>query len=397
ELLCEYRTLHGIARYVGEAVSITAMSGVPDGAVSDPLRARATDYLKKLLSSSLKIPVQSIDAHAAMEQYGLNSVLVMALTSQLEEVFGSLPKTLFFEYQSLDELTTYFLERHGDTLKELLGVEARSATPASPEPMPAPAAELRRHESPQTGPERRQRQRFTATPWVSGRQQERFDVAFIGFSGRYPGAKTLAQFWDNLKSGRNCITEIPPDRWDWRAYFDAEKGKLGSMYTKWGGFLSAIDKFDPLFFHISPAEAQSIDPQERLFIEETYAAIEDAGYTPATLGERGVAAGSSDRKIGVFVGVMNSTYAPNTRYWSIANRVSYLFDFQGPSIAVDTACSASLTAIHLALESLYRSTCTCAIAGGVNLIVDPVHYLGLSVLTMLSSTDQCKAFGAQAD
>jgi polyketide synthase PksM len=109
-----------------------------------------------------------------------------------------------------------------------------------------------------------------------------FDVAIIGLSGRYPGADNLAQFWENLKAGRHGMTEIPTDRWDWRAYFYAEKGKLGSIYTKWGGFLSEIDTFDPLFFRILPAEAQNMDPQERLFIEEAYAAIEDAGYTPAT-------------------------------------------------------------------------------------------------------------------
>src|SRR5262249_26288528 len=220
--LCEYRTLHGVARYLVEACSATAPSCVPAGVVSDQLRDRTTDYLKQLLSSSLKIPVQGIEAHAAMEQYGLNSVLVMALTNQLEEVFGSLPKTLFFEYQSLDELTAYFLECHRDRLQEFLNIEARAVAPASPETTPTPAAELRQHESPPTAPERRQRQRFTAAARASGSQTEVCDVAIIGLAGRYPGAENLAQFWDNLKAGRNCITEIPPERWDWRAYFDAE-------------------------------------------------------------------------------------------------------------------------------------------------------------------------------
>jgi acyl transferase domain-containing protein/acyl carrier protein len=402
ELLCDYPTLHGVARYLVDTFEDVLRerfrtAGRKDGAMSDQLRDRVTSYFKQLLSAALKIPLQSIDAHAAMEQYGINSVLVMELTNQLEKVFGSLPKTLFFEYQSIGELTAYFLECHGDKLKKLFNIEARAATPAIPGVAPAPAAELRQHPSTTAGPECRQRQRFTSAPRASSRQHEVFDVAIVGLSGRYPGAENLAQFWDNLKSGRNCIAEIPQERWDWRAYFDEEKGKLGSMYTKWGGFLSAIDTFDPLFFHISPTEAQHMDPQERLFIEEAYAAIEDAGYTPATLGECGAVAGRSDRKIGVFVGVMNSTYTANSRYWSIANRVSYLFDFQGPSMAVDTACASSLTAIHLALESLYRGTCACAIAGGVNLIVDPMHYLGLSALTMLSPTDQCKAFGDQAD
>src|SRR5207244_2108397 len=98
-------------------------------------------------------------------------------------------------------------------------------------------------------------------------------------------------------------------------------------------------------------------------------------------------------KVGVFVGVMNGVYSPKPSYWSIANRVSYLFDFQGPSLVVDTACSSSLTAIHLAAESLYSGTSECAIAGGVNLILDPIQYLALSEMTMLSRSNQCKPFG----
>ena len=371
---------------------------VPDSTVPDQLRDRTVHYLKQVLSASLKIPLQNLDANAAMEQYGINSVLVVELTSQLEKVFGSLPKTLFFEYQSLGELTEYFLAHHEEKLTELLHSGTGAAKPATtPDAAPAFVVKIDRQQNMTATPERPQGQALITRPRASSPHQDVFDVAIIGLSGRYPGADNLAQFWQNLKAGRHGIAEIPKDRWDWRAYFDTEKGKLGSIYTKWGGFLSEIDKFDPLFFRISPAEAQNMDPQERLFIEETYAAIEDAGYTPATLGEHSPAVRRSDRRIGVFVGVMNSTYGANARYWSIANRVSYLFDLQGPSMAVDTACSSSLTAIHLALESLYRGTCDCALAGGVNLIVDPIHYQGLSVMTMLSPTDQCKAFGDQAD
>ncbi|HXH10352.1 MAG TPA: amino acid adenylation domain-containing protein, partial [Alphaproteobacteria bacterium] len=374
----------------GESVPPFGLEGV----VADQLRNSVNIYLKQLLSSFLKIPLQSIDANAAMDQYGINSVMATALTTQLERVFGSLPKTLFFEYQSIGELTDYFLECHRAKVEALFRAEGTSAAPDPVDAAPVPAAELPRHRSPMIDHGHRQRRRLAGAPRSSSHPQASFDVAIIGLSGRYPGADNLTQFWENLKAGRNCISEIPKDRWDWRDYFDPEKGRLGSIYTKWGGFLSDIDKFDPLFFQISPAEAQNMDPQERLFIEEAYAAIEDAGYTPATLG---TAAGRSDRNIGVFVGVMNSTYAANAKHWSISNRVSYLFDFQGPSLAVDTACSSSLTAIHLALESLYRGTCHCALAGGVNLIVDPIHYQGLSALTMLSATDRCKVFGDQAD
>lgn len=187
------------------------------------------------------------------------------------------------------------------------------------------------------------------------RQSSVRDVAIIGVSGRYPQAKTAAQLWANIKKGKNCIEEIPRERWNWQDYYDEEKGKEGSIYTKWGGFIEDMDKFDPLFFQISPLEAERMDPQERLFLETAYASIEDAGYTPDNL--------CQSRKIGVFAGAMNKNYPTGYGYWSIANRVSYLFDFQGPSIAVDTACSSSLTAIHLALESIYSGSSECAIAG----------------------------------
>jgi len=215
------------------------------------------------------------------------------------------------------------------------------------------------------------------------------DVAIIGLAGRYPGAADVHAFWLNLKDGRHCISEIPRDRWDWRAYFDEEKGKPGFIYTKWGAFLEDIDTFDPLFFHIAPKAAAIMDPQARLFLEIAYATIEDAGYTPPSL--------SVHNKVGVFVGVMNSTYTRYTNFYSIANQVSYHLNLQGPSMAVDSACSASLTAIHLAVESIVTGTSDLALAGGVNLIVHPIHYQGLAAATMLSPGDRCRAFGASAD
>ncbi|AGK51282.1 thiolase, N-terminal domain protein [Burkholderia thailandensis MSMB121] len=208
-------------------------------------------------------------------------------------------------------------------------------------------------------------------------------------SGRFPRAPDLAAFWRNLRDGVNCIGEVPPSRWRWQDYYDPEPGKAGKIYTRWGGFLDGIDRFDSLFFRISPKDAEKMDPQERLFLEEAYRAIEDAGYTPHGLSEAG--------SVGVFVGAMNGAYNAQPNFWSIANRVSYCFDLSGPSMAIDTACSSSLTALHTALESLQCGSCDVAIVGGVSLIVDPVQYQGLCAMTMLSPGDRCKAFGAGAD
>jgi len=215
------------------------------------------------------------------------------------------------------------------------------------------------------------------------------DIAIIGVSVRYPGASDINEFWNNLKEGKSNITEIPQERWNWREYFDKEKGKAGKMYSKWGGFLEDIDKFDHQFFNISPREAQIMDPQERLFLQETYSCIENAGYTPDTI--------CDSRKIGVFVGVMNADYFKGSHPFVIANRVSYTYNFQGPSMVVNSASSSSLTAVHLALDSLHSGACDRAIAGGVNLILSPNHYTILSALGVLSATDRCSAFGAEAD
>ena len=229
-------------------------------------------------------------------------------------------------------------------------------------------------------------------PGGNGREGEAggvFDVAIVGLSGRYPGARKVKQFWTKLAEGVNCIGEIPEQRWRWEEYYDEEKGKEGKIYTRWGGFIEGMEEFDPLFFRISPKEARRMDPQERLFLQCSYEAIEDAGYRPEDLGKA--------EKVGVFVGVMNGRYTPQPNHASIANRVSYVFNFQGPSLAVDTACSASLTAMHVGLESLYRGESECVLVGGVNVILDAEHYLQLTEMTMLSQGRECKAFGEKAD
>src|SRR5262249_21730918 len=161
------------------------------------------------------------------------------------------------------------------------------------------------------------------------------------------------------REGRDCIREIPKERWDHGLYFDKDKDKPGKTCSKWGGFIDGVDEFDPLFFNISPREAEYIDPQERLFLPCVYEVLADAGYTREALGiDRGPGLG---RNVGVYVGVMYEEYqlygaweqalgrpvALSGNPSSIANRVSHYCNFHGPSMAVDTMCSSSLTALHL--------------------------------------------------
>ncbi|MBY9081324.1 SDR family NAD(P)-dependent oxidoreductase [Paenibacillus sp. HN-1] len=358
----------------------------------DSLQERSTAYIKKLISDTLKIPAHKIDSSEPLERYGIDSLLVVQLTNTIRKVFKNVSSTLFFEYQTIDALVGYFMNTQRDSLIALAGVEESQLSEEFPEENEIAAMMEAQPPMPLSMPRRGGRflQSKSAGPEGFGSQASGIqDIAIIGLAGRYAKANNIDELWDNLRTGENCISEIPKDRWDWKQYYHEEKGKKGYIYSKWGGFIEDIDKFDPLFFKISPAEAERMDPQERLFLEVVYACMEDAGYTPLNVCE--------SRKVGVYAGVMNANYPTGASYWSIANRISYLFNFQGPSMAVDTACSSSLTAVHLALESLYSGMSECAIAGGVNLVLDPTHYMKLASMTMLSPGEHCKAFGAQAD
>uniref|UniRef100_UPI002916390E type I polyketide synthase n=1 Tax=Bradyrhizobium sp. SZCCHNS1012 TaxID=3057297 RepID=UPI002916390E len=191
----------------------------------------------------------------------------------------------------------------------------------------------------------------------------------------------LEEYWSNLRQGVDSIREIPPERWDHKAYFDAEKGKAGKSYSKWGGFINGVEEFDPLFFNISPREAEVMDPQGRLFLETVWTLLEGSGYTKEELQHR------HQGRIGVYVGAGGASIA------AIANRVSYFFDFEGPSVAVDTLCSSSAMAIHLACQALLQGECALAIAGGVNLSIHPAKYVALSQLQMLGSHAESRSFG----
>jgi polyketide synthase PksN len=366
--------------------------------VSELSATTAIEYFTTLLSVTIKRPVAQIDAEAAMEAYGIDSIMVMQMTNQLEGVFGTLPKTLFFEYQNIKELTQYFLDHHAGKLQQLLA-------PAQPITGEAPTVALPNQPPVFTPVEQPQQTLVPAAAPTSGP----LDIAIIGVAGRYPQADNLQQFWDNLQQGKDCITEIPGDRWDYHLYYDADKEQEGKSYSKWGGFINDVDKFDPLFFNISPSEAERMDPQERLFLQCVYETLEDAGYTKQNLaGQKAFGLGN---QVGVYVGVMYEEYqllgAEETMegrpvaLWglpsSIANRVSYYFDFHGPSMAIDTMCSSSLTAIHLACESIVRGKSELAIAGGVNVSIHPNKYLFLSQGRFVSGKGRCESFGTGGD
>lgn len=228
-------------------------------------------------------------------------------------------------------------------------------------------------------------------------------IAIIGIGCRFPGANGADEFWKLLLDGVDAITEVPPDRWNVDDLYDADPATPGKMITRWGGFLDNVDRFDREFFGISPREASAIDPQQRLLLEITSEALEDAGQVRTAL------AGSDT---GVFVGISTYDYAllqaPRLggidAYWGTgialsvaANRISYMFDLRGPSLAVDTACSSSLVAVYLACQSLWSGESQLAIAGGVNLILSPSFAINFTKAGVMALDGRCKTFDAKAD
>ncbi|BCL17956.1 type I polyketide synthase [Micromonospora sagamiensis] len=230
-------------------------------------------------------------------------------------------------------------------------------------------------------------------------------IAVVGVGCRFPGGvDSPAEFWDVLSQGVDAVGEVPADRWDVAAFFDADPDAPGKMYTRAGHFLAGVDAFDAGFFGVSPREAVSLDPQQRLLLEVAWAALEDAGQVPTRL------AGS---RTGVFVGIGTDDYSLLLRsadpasmdaytgtgnaFSVAAGRLSYLLGLQGPSMAVDTACSSSLVAVHLACRSLRSGESDLALAAGVHLVLTPEGTIYLSRTRALSPDGRCKTFDASAD
>lgn len=231
-------------------------------------------------------------------------------------------------------------------------------------------------------------------------------IAIIGLGCRFPGgAHDPSAFWKLLIEGRDAISEMPADRLDLRNSYDPDPTAPGKAYAREGGFLEQVDGFDAHFFRIPPREATSLDPQQRMLLEVSWEALEDAGQAPDRL---------YGSHAGVFIGIGGFEYAAHllrsidpamidpyfgtgTALSAAAGRLSFTLGLTGPSMAVDTACSSSLVALHLACQSLRSRECNLALAGGVNLLLAPEVNIAFAKAHLLSTDGRCKTFDAAAD
>ncbi|WP_208879664.1 type I polyketide synthase [Streptomyces armeniacus] len=231
-------------------------------------------------------------------------------------------------------------------------------------------------------------------------------VAIVGAGCRYPGGgEGVDGFWQLLRDGTDVISEVPRSRWDLDRYYDADPDAPGAMYTRWGGFLPDIERFDAEFFGIAPREARQMDPQQRLLLEVAWEALADAGIVPGTLAGSRTSVFTGGLGVDYFlrhardagIGLIDPWYATGKETSFVSGRLSYLLGAHGPSLSLNTACSSSLVAVHLARQSLLTGESDVSLVGGVNLLLSPELTVFMCKADAMSRDGRCKVFDASAD
>ncbi|HIW95849.1 MAG TPA: alpha/beta fold hydrolase [Candidatus Corynebacterium gallistercoris] len=324
-------------------------------------------WLRNWVAETTGLEAQEISDDRSMEQFGLSSRDVVVLSGDLERLTGRvLDATIAYEFNTIAALADYLIN----------GRPEGAATGAF-----APAV--------------------TSSSGTMLTEEER-DIAIVGMAGSYPGAKNAAEMWEMFSNYRSGVGEPPAGRWSEYAGDENMSSRMEQAQLT-GGYIEDIASFDAEFFGLSPLEAANMDPQQRILLQLTWEALENAHIPANQL--RGL-------PVGVFMGTTNNDYGmlisadpaeahpyalTGNSTAIVANRISYAFDFRGPSVAMDTACSASLVAIHHAVRSLRDGDSTVAIAGGVNLLASPFATVAFSELGVLSPTGGIRAFSDDAD
>jgi amino acid adenylation domain-containing protein len=368
------------------AAALAAAPAAPLAAVAAPAAA-ASDlsgalerWLRDAVNAVLCATETPVQLDDNLGQLGFNSLHYTSLAARLaDELSMALNPALFFRYVSIAEIRDYLLREHASALVSALLPAAAPVAPGPAVPAGEPAA-------------------MPGSPAAPAGA-----IAIIGMSGVLPQAADLDAFWRNLLAGADNSSLIPADRWDWRAVDGDPHGPGNFTNVHRAAFMDDVAGFDAAFFSISPREAELMDPRQRLLLEGVWSCLEDAALRPGDL--RG-------ESVGLFVGATGDEYATlslqpgreidrftlsGVSRTILANRVSYLFDWHGPSEVVDTACSSSLVAVHNAVRALQHGDCKLAIAGGINVMIDPVPHVCLNKIGMLAADGRCKTFDARAD
>ncbi|OBY80697.1 hypothetical protein BBG47_04940 [Paenibacillus sp. KS1] len=363
----------------------------------------------QIISSVLRIDREAIDYYGELAEYGFDSLTLTEFAAQLGGAYQlELTPASFFGHSTIEGIAEAIFEEFKDNIFIALREKGNSVHPekrASLANKKEPPADLSEDSDHMIHSSKVDNELGAAQDGTVASDEIRSyePIAIIGMSGKMPSSDDLDEFWRNLEQGTNMISIIPQDRWDWAEYYGDPNSEINKTDIKWGGFMKEVDKFDPLFFGISPREAELMDPQQRIFLESVWSAIEDAGYRASDL---------SGSDTGLFVGVASSDYNEILQHTTaeveaqtstgmshavLPNRISYLLNLHGPSEPVNTACSSSLVAIHRAVEAIQNGHCEMAIAGGINVILTPTLHISFSKAGMLARDGNCKTFDSSAD
>lgn len=342
--------------------------------------------LKELISKLYRLPVEKLDRDEHLTEYGFDSINLFEFAGKMVGFFGVdiTPSSLLGHF-TIGKIVEYLLTDHQEAVEDFYKSKLIRHAASLPE------ADSDIEGGPSVITE-------ADTPIIQDSREHMLEpIAIIGISGRFPQADSVEGLWENLRDRKECVTEVPENRWNWREIYGDPHQEAGKTYSKWGGFLTDIDRFDPLFFKISPMEAHIMDPCQRLFLQEAWHALEDAGY----MGER-----IKGKSCGVYVGMEEGEYGFMARqrghYYSNQNavlsaRIAYALDLKGPNLSITASCSSGLVALHHACQALRHNDCEMALAGGINLFVSPHVHIGMSMLDMLSPTGKSYVFDERAD
>jgi amino acid adenylation domain-containing protein len=382
-------------RLAGAAIADLLQSQISPGApaISKPELAAQVrpsqpvveQFLCATLAHILAINADTVTVTSDFGALGVNSLHFAFLTEKLTERSGvPVSPAKLFHCASIADII------------ETLGQRSPEALAAIDGPAPAPARAA-------SAEERAEEISNVSTKPPREEPPAVFELAIIGAYCRMPEADGMDEFWNNLITGKDCITAVPKERWNWRSYYGDPDTEENVCKANRAGFISDVDKFDAAFFGISPREAEFMDPRQRLMLQATWKALEDAGYRPSELRKR---------NIGIYIGVTGDEYASLMREAGctvdqfsligsarslVANRISYYFGWHGPSEVVDTTCSSSLVALHNAFRAVQHGDCEMAIVAGINILIDPFPHLSLGKVGVLSADSKCKTFDAAAN
>jgi len=337
------------------------------------------------LADILDVEEQAIKVDETFSDMGVDSIVAVQWTRALNarHKISMLP-TKLFDYPSVQSLAAFVLELLGQRPSTAAGtanVLQENYPAKAPIPAPQSAAEA-------------------ADSTVRTQRWREDPIAIVGMSGQFPMARTIAEFWANLAAGQDCVSEIPSHRWALDGFYAAGRPKTGRSYSKWMGVLADVDKFDPAFFSVSPVDAEWMDPQQRLFLQQSWRGLEDAGLDASSL---------SGMRCGVFVGCARVDYGTSgpgqtntsrllgSSMAMLSARVAYYLNLKGPCMSIDTASSSSLVAIAQACDSLVLGQSDLVLAGGASVITGPALHVASCDAGMLSPQGRCFTFDQRAD